>query len=299
MFAPDPGPRAADGVRSDGAVVAGRSPRPALARRTRSTSPRPPNEPLAQPGRGVPGRATRRRSCAPSRPQHALMVSGDGEGLVDVADVGLLDGAGVMRYSRVVPDAGRAARRGRARRRARRDRREPRAGRGAGARCTTTSATPSRRGRSRSSPTRATRGSPLFPGEPADALTTTQQRGVKTIQATAYGNTITYTPEDRAARALDGDPTTAWRAARASATRVGQCIRLELDGADHDRSREPRAAAQRRAATAGSRRSQLTFDGGTRCTSRSTPSSRTAAGQTISFPSRDASRTLDDPHHQT
>ena len=41
---------------------------------------------------------------------------------------------------------------------------------------------------------------PVFPGEPADALTTTQQRGVKTIQASAYGNTITYTPEDRAAR---------------------------------------------------------------------------------------------------
>ena len=36
---------------------------------------------------------------------HALMVSGDGEGLVDVADVGLLDGAGVIRYSRVVPVA--------------------------------------------------------------------------------------------------------------------------------------------------------------------------------------------------
>ena len=31
------------------------------------------------------------------------------------------------------------------------------------------------------------------------------------MAATAYGNAITYTPEDRAANALDGDPQTAWR----------------------------------------------------------------------------------------
>ena len=34
---------------------------------------------------------------------HGLMVSGDGEGLVDVAGVGLLDGAGVVRYSASYP----------------------------------------------------------------------------------------------------------------------------------------------------------------------------------------------------
>ena len=55
---------------------------------------------------------------------------------------------------------------------------------------------------------------PLFPGEPADALTTTQQRGVKTVAGERRTATRSrYTPEDRAARALDGDPTTAWRAA--------------------------------------------------------------------------------------
>ncbi len=43
--------------------------------------------------------------------QHALMVSGDGEGLVDVSNVGLLDGAGVVRYSAsyTKPDELRAA----------------------------------------------------------------------------------------------------------------------------------------------------------------------------------------------
>ena len=31
--------------------------------------------------------------------QHTLMVSGDGEGMVDIANVGLLDGAGAIQYS--------------------------------------------------------------------------------------------------------------------------------------------------------------------------------------------------------
>ena len=31
--------------------------------------------------------------------QDALMIAGDGEGLVDAADVGLLDGAGIVQYS--------------------------------------------------------------------------------------------------------------------------------------------------------------------------------------------------------
>ena len=75
------------------------------------------------------------------------MVSGDGEGLVDAADVGLLDGAGVVRYSRVVPDAGRAAR-ARSRPDAAlvvTDKNRCRA-RHLERRCSTTSATPSRRG---------------------------------------------------------------------------------------------------------------------------------------------------------
>ena len=42
---------------------------------------------------------TRRRSCAPSRRGRRRMIAGDGEGLVDAADVGLLDGAGIVQYS--------------------------------------------------------------------------------------------------------------------------------------------------------------------------------------------------------
>ena len=46
---------------------------------------------------------TRRRSCAAKSTGHSLMLSGDGEGLVDAADIGLLDGAGVVRYSASLP----------------------------------------------------------------------------------------------------------------------------------------------------------------------------------------------------
>ena len=51
----------------------------------------------------------------------------------------------------------------------------------------------------------------VFPGAPTNAYTTTVLRGVKFVGATSYANPITYTPEDRPARAIDGDPYTAWR----------------------------------------------------------------------------------------
>jgi hypothetical protein len=51
---------------------------------------------------------------------------------------------------------------------------------------------------------------PLFPGAPVSAYTTVEQRGVTRIEATSYGNPVSYTPADRPANAFDGDPTTAW-----------------------------------------------------------------------------------------
>jgi arabinofuranan 3-O-arabinosyltransferase len=57
----------------------------------------------------------------------------------------------------------------------------------------------------------------VFPGATDDSYTVTDQRAVApglvggVATATAYGNPITYTPDDRAAAAFDGDPLTAWR----------------------------------------------------------------------------------------
>ncbi|HTD50307.1 MAG TPA: discoidin domain-containing protein, partial [Acidimicrobiia bacterium] len=125
---------------------------------------------------------------------------------------------------------------------------------------------------------------PLFPGETNAAFTTTLQGGVKTIQASAYGNTISYTPEDRAARALDGDPATAWRA-DALGNAVGQFIRLQLDGpisTDHVNLVQPLTGPRDRFIT----RVDLIFDGKTTVPVTLDASSRTAAGQTISFGTR-------------
>ena len=67
----------------------------------------------------------------------------------------------------------------------------------------------------------------VFPGAGDDSYTVTEQRGA-TVQASAYGNPISYTPEDRPARAIDGDLRTAWKAGDFDAV-DGERIRVTLD----------------------------------------------------------------------
>jgi arabinofuranan 3-O-arabinosyltransferase len=64
-------------------------------------------------------------------------------------------------------------------------------------------------------------------GAPDDAYTTVEQRGVRSVRATAYGNPVSYTPEDRPANALDGDAGTAWRVG-AFADVTGERLRVDL-----------------------------------------------------------------------
>ncbi|HEY1280836.1 MAG TPA: alpha-(1-_3)-arabinofuranosyltransferase family protein, partial [Acidimicrobiales bacterium] len=141
---------------------------------------------------------------------HPLVVAGDGDGLVEAGGAGLLDGAGTVLYSAAL---------------------EPgpfdqALGDGADLLLTDSN----RRRGERWGSVRETVGyterageTPLvddpgdnrldvFPGAGDDAATVTEQRGVTSVEATDYGNPVTYTPEDRAANAMDGDPKTAWRA---------------------------------------------------------------------------------------
>lgn len=69
---------------------------------------------------------------------------------------------------------------------------------------------------------------PVFPGAGSDAQTVAQLTGARAVRATAYGNPVTYTPEDRPANALDGDRATAWTFGAHSAV-AGQRIRVDLD----------------------------------------------------------------------
>jgi arabinofuranan 3-O-arabinosyltransferase len=51
----------------------------------------------------------------------------------------------------------------------------------------------------------------LFPDAGDDAFTVSDPRGGVVAEATSYGNSVSLTPEDDPANAIDGDPGTAWR----------------------------------------------------------------------------------------
>ncbi|HEY3485734.1 MAG TPA: hypothetical protein VGK49_10140, partial [Ilumatobacteraceae bacterium] len=68
----------------------------------------------------------------------------------------------------------------------------------------------------------------LATSDPADASTVARQDGAVHAAASAYGEPFAYRPEDRAVMAIDGDPSTAWRVAdRAPAE--GEVIEITVD----------------------------------------------------------------------
>jgi arabinofuranan 3-O-arabinosyltransferase len=67
----------------------------------------------------------------------------------------------------------------------------------------------------------------VFPDAGNDARTVTVQRG-GLVSASAYGNPVSLSPEDRPSLAFDGDPGTAWRVA-AFADAVGHRVAIDLD----------------------------------------------------------------------
>jgi arabinofuranan 3-O-arabinosyltransferase len=214
-----------------------------------------------------------------------IMLSGDGEGLVDAADIGLLTDAGIVRYSAAYTT--------------------PEKLRAATAAGDTLVLTDSNRLRARRWTTvkdnlgfttqAGEADKPLvrdlgdarldvFPGQPASAQTTARSVGVKRVRASSYGNTISYTPEDRAARALDGDVETAWRA-QAFGDARGLRFQIELDGditTDHVNLVQPINGGRDRWITD----AVLSFDGGNEIPITLGDASRTPAGQTITFPRR-------------
>lgn len=124
----------------------------------------------------------------------------------------------------------------------------------------------------------------IFPGAPKDAYTLAQQRGVTSITASSYGNPVTFTPEDRAAMAMDGNLNTAWQTGAFSSAR-GQWLRIELTHPVTTNSIglvQPLHGNPLRWIT----KVTITFDGKHRVTAVLGPASRTPAGQTIHFSRR-------------
>jgi hypothetical protein len=139
----------------------------------------------------------------------------------------------------------------------------------------------------------------LFPGTGDEARTVAEQRGVASVRATHYGNPVSYTPEDRAANALDGDVRTAWQVGAFDEVR-GEALRVDLQApvtTDHVNVVQPQRLANRWITKA-----TLTFDGGNPVHVDLTDASRTPDGQDLTFPTRTFTRldiTIDDvniPH---
>lgn len=159
-------------------------------------------------------------------PDRTVILDGDGAGLVDVADAGLIDGSELIRYAAdltgdpdfAVDDL-------------------------VGDRALIVTDTNRRRGQRWNSVrhvmgyTEQATGEiladdatdnrlPLFADRPG-IQTVARHVGVA-VSATAYGNPITFAPEERPVLAADGDPSTAWRVA-AFDDAVGERIELTAD----------------------------------------------------------------------
>ena len=129
----------------------------------------------------------------------------------------------------------------------------------------------------------------IFPGAPADAQTTTSLLGVSSVTASSYGNSVAYLPEDRAVNAVDGNLDTAWQVGPFADLR-GQWWQVALEHpvtTSQVTLVQPYAGDQTQWIT----RVTLRFDGGNPVRAALGPASRSAAGQVVTFPTR-AFRTL-------
>ncbi len=124
----------------------------------------------------------------------------------------------------------------------------------------------------------------VFPTAGDDSFTVAVQRGGATVQASAYGNPVSYTPGDRAFFAVDGDPRTAWKVGAFSEVE-GEYLRLTTDEpvtADHVGLTQPLSSDINRWIT----EVELRFDGGNPVRVDLTEASRTEPGQVVDFPER-------------
>jgi arabinofuranan 3-O-arabinosyltransferase len=159
-----------------------------------------------------------------------VVLAGDGDGIVDAAAAGLLDGDEVVRYSASVTSDP--------------ERLDALLDDGAVLVVTDTNRQRSHRwntvrenrGRTERADHEPLQDDPtdnrleIVPGARDDAVTVADDLGGVRVRATTYGNGVTYTPEFRARNALDGDLDTAWRTAAGRGVE-GERIVVELDEA--------------------------------------------------------------------
>jgi arabinofuranan 3-O-arabinosyltransferase len=174
-----------------------------------------------------------------------VVVAGSGDGVIDAAAAGVLDGTELLRYAGSLTEEELAEAIGTARRVVVTDSNRDRAHHWRGSQDVwgfTESGGP---GADVLDTDDSDERLPLFPDAPdrPDTQTIAVQEGPVRATASAYGEPFAYRPEDRAFMAVDGDPTTAWRVAdRAPAE--GHRIRLEVgEPIDYVTLRQPEGAA--------------------------------------------------------
>ena len=219
-----------------------------------------------------------------TRTQRPLLVSGDGEGVVHAASYGILDADSALLYSAALADQ--------------RDVLDDAIDSGARLLITDTNRRRARqwramfetfgytepRGSQPLEPNPADNRLPLFPSAGDDAFTAARHEGVEEVTATSYGNPVTYTPENRAVNAFDGDPETAWRAGDFNVV-TGERIEVTLKSpvdVDSIEVVQPLVGARNRFIT----RVRVRLDGRSIGTFRLDESSRTLEGQQLNIGGR-------------
>jgi arabinofuranan 3-O-arabinosyltransferase len=125
----------------------------------------------------------------------------------------------------------------------------------------------------------------LFPAAPADAKTVASYVGAVDVTASSYGDTVSYTPENRAFSAIDGNLDTAWSTGTFLPDPAGQWWQARFSSpvkADQVTLVQTQTGNRSRWIT----RVTLSFDGGRAITEDLGPQSRAPTGQVVRFPSR-------------
>ncbi len=169
----------------------------------------------------------------------SVVVSGSGDGLVDAAAAGVIDGSELILYSASLDTDALATALGRSARLVVTDSNRDRAHQWRGSQDVTgfTESGGPEPGvlRYQSGDERL----PVFDRVTAETQTVSIQRGPVTASASAYGEPFAYLPEHRPAMAIDGDVSTSWTVADRAAA-LGEFIRLDVsDAVDHISLRQP------------------------------------------------------------
>lgn len=212
-----------------------------------------------------------------------VIVAGDGEGIVDAATAGLVTGDELVLYAPWLTthpqDLVRALRAGADLVITDTNRRRDRRWRS----LRYTTGLTDRPGHSQPRTGQGEAELEVFPDATDASRTVTLQRGA-TVDATRYGGLVTFDPDQRAAAAFDGDPTTAWQVGEITDP-VGQSITIRLPRPrriDHLVLLQSQGPARTRFVQAVA----LSFDGGRPITATLDERSRTPPGQRIDLPAR-------------